>query len=129
MVNILVGTLVSVADDVAQGDIIASALKSALASPETVCLSFKRVGSASSSFVSAALIPASRAMSFDEFKQRVRIVDASWQITDIIRRRVQLELVSAAWASGALSRPRDMLRWLRRWRERDDRHLVKRSAR
>jgi hypothetical protein len=69
MVNILVGTLVSVADDVAQGDIIASALKSALASHETVCLSFKRVGSASSSFVSAALIPASRAMSFDEFKQ------------------------------------------------------------
>jgi hypothetical protein len=69
MVNILVGTLVSVADDVAQGDIIASALKSALASHETVCLSFKRLGSASSSFVSAALIPASRAMSFDEFKQ------------------------------------------------------------
>jgi hypothetical protein len=78
VVNILVDTLVSVADDVAQGDIIASALKSALASHGTVCLTFKR------------------AMSFDEFKQRVRIVDASCQITDIIRRRVQLELVSAA---------------------------------
>jgi STAS-like domain of unknown function (DUF4325) len=96
VVDIFVGTLVSGADDVAQGTIVASALKSALASRETVSLSFTGIGSASSSFVSAALIPVLRSMSFDEFKWRVRIVDASWQITDVVRRRVQLELVSAA---------------------------------
>ncbi|MGB8276961.1 MAG: DUF4325 domain-containing protein [Methylovirgula sp.] len=92
MVKILVSNVVSGADGVAQGGAVASALRSALASHDTVCLSFKGVGSASSSFVSAALIPSLRSMSFDDFKRRIRIVDASWQVSDVIKRRVMLEL-------------------------------------
>jgi hypothetical protein len=60
-----------------------------------VFVSFSGIGSASSSFISAALIPALRSMSFGDFKRRVRIVDASWQVSDIIKRRVHLELAEA----------------------------------
>jgi hypothetical protein len=96
VVKILIGALVPGADGVTQGSIVASALSSALTVHDTVCLSFTGIGSASSSFVSAALIPSLRSMSFDEFKRRVRIVDASWQVADIVRRRVRLELAAAA---------------------------------
>jgi hypothetical protein len=96
VVKILISTLVSGADGVAQGSIVGSALESALSSHDTVSLSFTGIGSASSSFVSAALIPSLRSMSVDDFKRRVRITDASWQITDVVRRRVQLELATAA---------------------------------
>lgn len=95
MVRILVSNLVSGADGVTQGTTVASALSAALASHDTAYLSFKGIGSVSSSFVSAALIPSLRSMSFEDFKRRVRVTDASWQVSDVIRRRVVLELESA----------------------------------
>jgi hypothetical protein len=79
-----------------RGGVVAAALNTALASHDTVSLSFTGIGSASSSFVSAALIPSLRSMSVDEFKRRVRTIDASWQVTEVVRRRVQLELATAA---------------------------------
>jgi hypothetical protein len=95
MVRILITDLVSDADGVTEGEIIASALRSALASNDVIFLSFNGIGSASSSFISGALIPSLRSMTFAEFKRRVRIVDASWQVADVIKRRVHLELAAA----------------------------------
>ena len=95
MVKILISDLTVGADSVTQGSAISSALCSALATHDVVAVSFRGIGSASSSFVSAAIIPALRSMSFDDFKRRVRIIDASWQITDVVKRRVHLELEAA----------------------------------
>jgi hypothetical protein len=44
---------------------------------------------------SAALIRVLRSMSFDDFKRRVRIADASWQIVDVVKRRIYLEMETA----------------------------------
>ena len=96
MVKILIRDLVASADTVVQGSAISSALGTALAAHDVVMLSFTGIGSASSSFVSAAIIPTLRSMTFDDFKRRVRIKDASWQIADVIKRRVYLELALAA---------------------------------
>lgn len=95
MVRILISDIVSGADSVKEGSSVSAALCAALASHDVVSLSFKGIGSASSSFVSAAIIPALRSMSFSDFKRRVRIIDASWQISDVIKRRVHLELEAA----------------------------------
>jgi hypothetical protein len=95
MVKILVTDLVTGADSVAQGSIISDSLCAQLALHDVVILSFHGIGAASSSFVSAALIRALRSMSFDDFKRRVRIADASWQIADVVKRRVYLEMETA----------------------------------
>ena len=95
MVKILVSDKVSGADSVSQGKLICASLQSALANEDVVILSFKGVGSASSSFVSAALIDIIRSMKFEDFKRRVKIADASWQIIDVVKRRVDLELTNA----------------------------------
>ena len=42
--------------------------------------------------MTASLIPSVRALGPSEFKQRVRISNASWQIEDIVRRRLEHEL-------------------------------------
>jgi hypothetical protein len=94
MVRIEVRTLVPGADTVDEGRRVASALQAALANTDVVFVSFSAMGSASSSFVSAAIIPALREMGFEQFKRRIRIVDASWQIADVVKRRIALELAS-----------------------------------
>jgi hypothetical protein len=95
MVKISVRDLVSGADTVEEGRIIATALTAARGEHDLVALSFSGIGSASSSFVTASLIPALRELGFDGFKRRVRIVESSWQIADVIKRRVALEHVVA----------------------------------
>jgi STAS-like domain of unknown function (DUF4325) len=91
MVMIVVHDLVSGADSIEEGRVVASALDGAIAADDVVVLSFHGVGSASSSFVSASLIPLLRRVGVEEFKRRVRVASASWQIADVIRRRLALE--------------------------------------
>jgi hypothetical protein len=95
MVKISVPDLVSGADTVEEGRIIAAALASALGEHDLVALSFAGIGSASSSFVTASLIPSLRRLGVDSFKRRIRIVESSWQIADVIKRRVALEHAAA----------------------------------
>jgi hypothetical protein len=94
MVTIVVHDLVSGADSVEEGRVIADALDGATAADDVVVLSFHGIGSASSSFVSASIIPLLRRVGIDEFKRRVRVASASWQIADVIRRRIALEHAS-----------------------------------
>jgi STAS-like domain of unknown function (DUF4325) len=91
MVTIVVHDLVSGADSVEEGRIVSAALDGAIAADEDVVLSFHGVGSASSSFVSASIIPLLRRVGIEEFKRRVRVSNASWQIADVVRRRIALE--------------------------------------
>lgn len=95
MVKISIRDIVLGADSVEQGNVISNVLADALDGNDVVALSFHSFGSASSSFVSAALIPALRALGAPEFKRRVRIGDVSWQVADVIKRRVALELEPA----------------------------------
>jgi STAS-like domain of unknown function (DUF4325) len=94
MVMIAVHDLVSGADSLEEGRVIAAALDGAIAADDVVILSFHGVGSASSSFISASIIPLLRRVGIEEFKRRVRVASASWQIADVIRRRIELELVA-----------------------------------
>ena len=41
------------------------------------------------------LIPSLRRLGVDSFKRRVRIVKSSWQIADVVKRRVALEHAAA----------------------------------
>jgi hypothetical protein len=92
MVTIIVHELVPGADTINEGKQVGAALGAALNSEQLVSLSFSHIESASSNFVTASLIPSVRALGPSEFKQRVRISDASWQIADIVRRRLEHEL-------------------------------------
>jgi hypothetical protein len=95
MVTIHVAKLVNGADTVEQGGRVASAISDALTASDIVTVSFAGIGAASSSFVSAAIIPVLTSVTFPEFKRRVRIVGASWQIVDVIKRRVSLAVEAA----------------------------------
>jgi hypothetical protein len=95
MVKISVRDLVSGADTVNEGRIVAAALASALREHDLVALSFAGIGSASSSFVTVSLIPTLRQLGFEGFKRRIRIAETSWQIADVIKRRIALEHVAA----------------------------------
>jgi hypothetical protein len=95
VVKISARDLVSGADTVDEGRIIAEALASALGEYDLVALSFAGMGSASSSFVTASLIPSLRRLGVDTFKRRIRIIESSWQIADVIKRRVALEHAAA----------------------------------
>jgi hypothetical protein len=74
---------------------VSAALATALDEHDFVALSFAGVGSASSSFVTTSLIPSLRQLGVDGFKRRIRIVESSWQIADVIKRRIALEPVAA----------------------------------
>ena len=73
MVTIVVHDLVSGDDSVEEGRIVSAALDGAIAADEDIVLSFHGVGSASSSFVSASIIPLLRRVGIEEFKWRVRV--------------------------------------------------------
>ena len=91
MVMITVRDFAMGADSVDEGRLVADALNNAIAADDVVTVSFAGIGSASSSFVSAALIPLVRRLGVFEFKRRVKIVGATWQIADVIKRRIALE--------------------------------------
>jgi hypothetical protein len=92
METIIVCELVPGADTINEGKQVGAALGVALNREQLVSLSFSHIESASSSFVTAFLLPSVHALGPSEFKQRVRISNASWQIEDIVRRRLEHEL-------------------------------------
>jgi hypothetical protein len=92
METIIVHELVPGADTINEGKQVGAALGAALNREQLVSLSFSHIESASSSFVTASLIPSVRALGPSEFKQGVWISNASWQIEDIVRRRLEHEL-------------------------------------
>ena len=81
----------SAADTATQGQIVHGHIMKALQRDDIAIVSFKDVDTATSSFVNAAFVPLLRSFSFNEIKRRVRIIDSTRQINDMIKRRLTRE--------------------------------------
>ncbi len=79
------------ADTAAQGEALYAALAKALKSNETVTVSFADLQTATSSFVNLALVPLLTSMSLDEIKRRIKIVQSTRQINEMIKLRLERE--------------------------------------
>ena len=83
--------IVSGADTADQGTAVFDAIKSALASEEIVVVSFERVKTATPSFVSTGFVPLLAVLSFSDIKRRIRIVESTRQINQMIKSRLEKE--------------------------------------
>jgi STAS-like domain of unknown function (DUF4325) len=79
------------ADTSDQGAAVFARLQAALATDSTVTVSFDGLKTATSSFVNASFVPLLERFDFREIKQRLRIVDSTRQINDMIRTRLERE--------------------------------------
>jgi hypothetical protein len=91
MVALRVIDVVDAADTAAQGEILRARILPALRTGDQLRLSFDGIVSATSSFVNSAFVETLHSIPFDRFKAQVRIVDATGQITEMIRTRMTRE--------------------------------------
>lgn len=77
--------LVPSADTWEQGSIVLAAIKKELQSEETIEISFREIYTATSSFANSAFGQLTQEMSLDEIKKRVRIVNSTRQINEMIK--------------------------------------------
>lgn len=96
---IRVKRLVDACDTNSRGEVVRAAIVSALAVNGIVVLSFSGLSNATSSFVNSAFVDLLETMPFDEIKQRVRVIDASRQIIDMIKLRMTFEAGRVAVAA------------------------------
>lgn len=73
------------------GDAVHAAIVDALAHADEVIVSFADVNGITSSFVNSAFVPFIETIGFDQFKKRVRIVDATKPTAELIRHRLTFE--------------------------------------
>lgn len=76
------------ADSHVQGDIVHAAILRALSSEGSAVVSFAGIDIATSSFINTSLLPILDMMTFDALKARLRVVDSTRQINDMIRHRL-----------------------------------------
>jgi STAS-like domain of unknown function (DUF4325) len=95
---IQVNTLIAAAITEADGAAVYSELSKTLECQDVITLSFSGLKTASTSFVNTAFVPLLDVMSFDEIKQRLRIIESTRQINHIIKWRLEAaaNIVSAA---------------------------------
>jgi len=79
-----------------QGEQLYNAILSELAQHDQIAISFAGIDTATSSFVNASLFRLLSNISLDEIKRRVKIIDSSRQINDMIKRRLTREATVAA---------------------------------
>jgi hypothetical protein len=79
------------ADTASQGEALYAAVKNALRTDQQIVISFDGIEAATSSFTNASFVALLVDLSFAEIKRRLRIVDSSRQINDMIRRRLTRE--------------------------------------
>ena len=96
---IRVKTLVDVCDTNSQGEVVRAAVVSALAVEGVVVISFSGLSNATSSFVNSAFVDLLETMPFEEIKRRVRVINASRQIVDMIKLRMTFEAERVAAAA------------------------------
>ena len=78
------------ADTAEQGDAILIKIRAGLAcEPNQLIVSFEGIQSATSSFVNSALVPLLDDLEFGELKRRLKIIDSTRQINDMIRSRLE----------------------------------------
>ena len=73
------------------GEVIASLIRDEFTQGKKVIVSFNGVGDVPSSFVNAAFTSLLDKYGFAFIKKHLSIVDSTWQINDMIRRRFHLE--------------------------------------
>lgn len=84
------------ADTGQQGDKLYNAMLAELATQGKLIISFANIDTATSSFVNVSFVRLLSQISFDEIKQRVKIIDSTHQINDMIKRRLTREASLAA---------------------------------
>lgn len=87
------------ADTAEQGRRVYEVLSRELSQHQQVIISFAGVETVTSSFINTALAPLFTAISSEEFKRRVRIVEVTRQIADSIRLRLDERTPSFWWGS------------------------------
>jgi hypothetical protein len=93
---IIVRDLVPGADTADQGIELFPHIRDALKAEQQIVVSFKGIQTATSSFVKTAFVVLLRYMSFDDLKSRLKIVDSTRQINQMIKTRLEREaLVNA----------------------------------
>lgn len=93
---IQVRDLVVGADTADQGNIVFSHLRTAMKSGAPVVVSFGRIQTATSSFVNAAFVRLLKDFSLGDLKKRIRVVDSTRQINQMIRTRLERSALQAA---------------------------------
>lgn len=86
---------VQAADTHQQGSAVHARILSLLRQGHNVEISFSGIDTATSSFVNACFVELLGFLSLDEVKKRVRVVDSTRQINDMIRRRMVREAEAA----------------------------------
>jgi len=84
-------SIVSGADTTQQGSAVFARLASEFARADQVTVSFEGIHTATSSFVNASLVPLLDRMSFDDVKRRLRVVNSTRQINEMIKTRLARE--------------------------------------
>ena len=80
------------ADTAKQGELLFKQLEASLAGNDrAVTLSFDGIDTATSSFVNAGFVQLLGIMPFDEIKRRLKVINSSRQINDMIKRRLSRE--------------------------------------
>jgi hypothetical protein len=70
------------------GDVVREALLFHIRGNRSVVVSFAGIDTVTSSFVNSALVPLLDTMPLEEFKRRLRFVEVTHQIGDLIRSRL-----------------------------------------
>lgn len=93
---IKISDIVAGADTAEQGAKVFALLHDALVEDQNVILSFAGIQTATSSFVSVALVALLNSYSLEEIKRRLRIIDSSRQINEMIKARLEKETLATA---------------------------------
>lgn len=88
--------IVSGADTAKQGTAVFRKLRGALADNNSVTVSFEGLDIATSSFVAAAFVRLLEQHNFDDLKQRLRVINSTRQINQMIKSRMKREAAKAA---------------------------------
>jgi hypothetical protein len=78
-----------------QGQAVLADIQDILTAGKSVTISFAGVHTATSSFVNAAFVPLLQRMTLDELKRRMRVIDSTRQINDMIKWRLERAASSA----------------------------------
>ncbi|HMO30409.1 STAS-like domain-containing protein [Enterovirga sp.] len=93
---IRIADLVGAADTGDQGAIVYRRISMGLRRGGPIVISFSGITTATSSFVNAGFVELLRDHPFSEIKDRLRVIDSTHQINDMIRTRLNGEASKAA---------------------------------
>jgi hypothetical protein len=93
---IVIKHVVQSADTGDQGEVVFSQLRQAMMSERAVVVSFEGIRTATSSFVNTAFVQLLSSFTLAEIKERLRVINSTRQINDMIRTRLEREAAGEA---------------------------------